>query len=980
MRNKIFTTLIGLVLILNVLGNRRTTTIATDQVKPNPESAAQFSPGYGARPLSFERNDGQTDPAVKFLARGANSTFFLTPTEAVLQLHDHAHGRETSHARTAATHPKNAAVLRMSLANADLNPRVTGVDQMTGASNYLDITDESKNVTEVPHFARVRYDGVYPGIDLVYYGNAGQLEYDFVVAPHADPSVIALNLNGADKLDLAADGSLEIKLGARSVRLGAPLVYQQFEGRRTEVAAAFHLNQEAVSFSLGDYDHSRELIIDPTLLYASYLGGNAADEASGIAVDNAGNAYVVGSTLSTNFPTVAGSLGVNDPDPATEDIFVTKVNPTGTTKIYSTYVGGVGVQSGHGIAVDSTGKVTIAGTSDAADPDGDALAVRLNAAGNSAAPANGGYVKIFGGTNDNSAEDVAVDAAGNAYLTGSTASVLGNTFPVVNAIQPAFSTGVYDSFLIKLDTGGNITYSTFLHLDRPGDYDEFGYGVALDPSGNIYVAGMVHSLCSPPCDNTSAFMMRINVATNAFAYNAPFGGSAFDRANDIAVDAAGNAYVTGTTTSTDFPIAGTPIQSTNGGNEDAFLFRVNSTGNITYSSCLGTPTSQMGNGIALDTAGNVYIAGRDSQIDPDGDAFILKLGTNGANYQLATGYSFKFGGTLTDEANDIAVDSAGNAYVAGYTVSNDFPDTPGVFQPVKGEGAAAGQDAFVAKVGNAVIANHTVADFDGDGKSDLSVFRPATGAWYNLLSGVNQTSAINWGSNGDRIVPGDYDGDGKTDLGVFRPSTGTWYVLRSTAGILTQSWGTTTDLPAAADYDGDGKTDVAVFRPATGTWYVLNSGNGSVRSEQFGANGDKPVIGDYDGDGKADLAVFRPSVATWYLLRSTGGFVGTQFGIATDQPAPGDFDGDGKTDLSVFRASSGSWYRLNSSNGAFVPVQWGTNGDRPAPGDFDGDGKADLSVFRPSNGSWYVLRSTGGVLSQQFGANGDVPGESGYLP
>lgn len=976
MRNRIFTIIIGLAFLLNIGVNRRHAP-ANVSAEPPAGSAAKFSSGYGAMPLSFERNDGQTSDAVKFLARGSGSTLFLTPTESVLQLQTRTGAMRAGQAES---HPKTSAVLRMELAGANREPKMRGENPLPGQNNYLDITDDLKNVTEVPHFARVRYESVYPGVDLVYYGQENQLEYDFVVAPHADSSAIALELKGADKLTKAGDGSLLIRLGTETVRMGAPVVYQTNAGQREAVAGSFRIHDNTVAFDLGGYDHARELIIDPMLLYASYLGGNGADEATGIAVDSAGNAYVVGSTLSTNFPTVAGSLGVNDPDPGTEDIFITKINPAGTAKIYSTYVGGVGTQSGHGIAVDSTGKVTIAASSDAVDPDGDAVAVRLNAAGNSAAVANGGYVKIFGGTNDNSAEDVAVDAAGNAYLTGSTSSVLGNTFPVVNAVQPAFATGFYDSFVTKLDTAGNITYSSFLHINQAGDFDEFGYGIAVDPSGNIYVAGLVQSFCSPPCDNTSAFIMRINAASNTFAYNAPFGGSAFDRANDIAVDAAGIAYVTGTTTSTNFPVVGTPIQGANGGNEDAFLFRVNPAGNITYSSYLGTMTTQLGQAIALDPDGNVYIAGADTQLDTDGDAFVLKLGKNGANYTLATGYSFKFGGTLAELANDVAVDAAGNAYVAGVTESNDFPDTPGAFQPDKGEGVAAGQDAFVAKVGRAAVANHTIADFDGDGKSDLSVFRPATGAWYNLLSGPNQTSAVNWGANGDKIVPGDYDGDGKTDLGVFRPPTGTWYVLRSTAGMLTQNWGASTDLPAAADYDGDGKTDVAVFRPANGTWYVLNSGNGSVRSEQFGANGDKPVIGDYDGDGKSDLAVFRPSVATWYLLRSTAGFIGTQFGISTDQPAQGDFDGDGKTDLSVFRATNGSWYRLNSSNGAFVPVQWGANGDRPAPGDFDGDGKTDLSVFRPSNGSWYVLRSTAGVLSQQFGTNGDVPGETGYLP
>jgi photosystem II stability/assembly factor-like uncharacterized protein len=265
-------------------------------------------------------------------------------------------------------------------------------------------------------------------------------------------------------------------------------------------------------------------------------------------------------------------------------------------------------------------------------------------------------------------------------------------------------------------------------------------------------------------------------------------------------------------------------------------------------------------------------------------------------------------------------------------------------------------------------------DYDGDGRTDVSVFRPAEGAWY-LLRSRDGFFVSSFGLSTDTIVPADYDGDGKTDIAVYRPSAGTWYRLNSSNGTLTVvPFGVAEDLPTPADYDGDGLADTSVFRPSSGIWYRLNSSNGSFAAVQFGISTDKPTIGDFDGDGQADIAVYRPSNGTWYRLNSSNGaFVARAFGTSTDLITPADFDGDGRTDLAVYGPDEGNWYVDRSTQG-FLALQFGVASDLPAAGDFDGDGKADISVFRPSTGYWYRLNSSNSeFVSQPFGSTGDRP-------
>lgn len=317
--------------------------------------------------------------------------------------------------------------------------------------------------------------------------------------------------------------------------------------------------------------------------------------------------------------------------------------------------------------------------------------------------------------------------------------------------------------------------------------------------------------------------------------------------------------------------------------------------------------------------------------------------------------------TNQDLGNGLALDSSGRAVVAGVT------------------------DAYftVARFlgGSSVPSTTAPFDFDGDGKTDISIFRPTGAEWWINRSSNGSTFAAQFGASTDRLTPGDYTGDGKADIAFFRPSTGEWYILRSEDfSFFAFPFGTNGDVPAPADYDADGKTDATVFRPSNSTWFVRRSTDTGTTIETFGSSGDVPVASDYDGDGKADIAIYRPSLGQWWIKRSASTVIAFTFGGSSDKPVQGDYTGDGKSDVAFWRPSTGQWFVLRSEDFSFYAVPFGTTGDIPSPGDYDGDGKFDTAVFRPSNQNWYVDRSTAGVLIQQFGSVGDVPVPNAFVP
>lgn len=680
---------------------------------PNPATTATLN-SYSKLPLTFEVNQGQSDPQVKFLSRGRGYNLFLTPTEAVLALH----AAQQSAANTKLT--TKSAVLRMQLVGANSTPQIAGVKE-SGKVNYLIGKDSHQWHTNVPTYAQVRYQGVYPGVDMVYYGNQQQLEYDFIVAPQADPKAITLNFQGMDKLEVNAQGDLVLQTGKEAVHLHKPVVYQQVNGVRRKIASRYLLKGKGqVGFQIAAYDTNQPLVIDPVLSYSTFLGGTSDEFGVGIAVDSAGQAYVTGRTTSIDFPIKNAfqvKLGDTGATSVIGDAFVTKLNAAGNGFIYSTYLGGNKGESGGSIAVDSAGNAYITGGT--ASPNfpvknalqtalkgvTDAFVVKLNATGGLV------YSSYLGGDDTDSGGSIAIDKTGKAYITGSSRST---NFPIKNAFQNKFS-GFEDAFVTKVNPAASgaasLVYSSYLG----GTNGDNGGGIAVDSANNAYVTGITSSANFPTSvnafqknfggsnGNPDAFVTKVNAAGNGLIYSTYLGGSKDDRGLGIAVDSAGNAYVTGFTSSIfDFPTKNALQNNYGGGARDPFLTKLNATGSsLVYSTYLGGNDVDEGFAIAVDSAGNAYVTGEtSSKLFPIVDAFQDKLGgfddafvtkVNAAG--SARIYSSFLGGSGFEEGRGIALDGNGNAYITGRTSSLDFPTKNPIQLGLKGF-----NDAFISKI------------------------------------------------------------------------------------------------------------------------------------------------------------------------------------------------------------------------------------------------------------------------------------------
>lgn len=643
-------------------------------------------------PLSFELNAGQSATNVRYLARGNGYSLYLSSGEVVLA------GR-------------SGPPLRTKLAGSNPAASIIGEHVQSSTSNYFGGTDASKWRTSIPNYERVRYAGIYPGIDLLYYGNEGTLEYDWIVAPGADPQRIRMVFDGTGGLRIDRQGDLVIRLGKNEYRHRKPVVYQEMAGARVHVTAEWRLHGKEASFRLGGYDHEKPLTIDPPLIYSTYQGGSGLDYAYAVAVDQAGNTYITGGTGSTNFPTVSPLQGARN---GQGDVFITKINATGTGKIYSTYLGGGGVDEGRGIAVDGAGNAYITGSAGSFDfpmknaiqgtwgGSGDAFVTKLDATGSALV-----YSTYLGGNSIDMGTAIALDPAGNAYITGVTFSP---NFPTVAAFQSQKGT-VQDAFVAKINAAGSAwVYVTYLG----GNNVDEGYAIAVDATGNAYITGQTFStnfpLQSPirgsNLNTPDAFVTKLNPAGSALVFSTYLGGSATDSGNAIAIDASG-IYVAGSTTSSDFPVVN-PLQPkiANGpGVDDAFVTKLSPSGSgVIYSTYLGGGSGEEAYAVAVDSAGNAWVTGRTNSSDFPlknplqitrfaFDVFVTEINAAGSD----TLFSTFIGGNGSEEGRGIAVDSAGNAHVAGDTTSTDFP-IKNAIQSQNGGGGA--QDAFVLMIGD----------------------------------------------------------------------------------------------------------------------------------------------------------------------------------------------------------------------------------------------------------------------------------------
>ena len=697
---------------------------ATQAASPEAQIAGGTATrvAYGQLPLSFEPNLGQADPAVRYLAHGRGFTLFLTTTGAVLASGPLAHAVHAAvPGQQAGPHLTQARgapdLVHLTLAGASSRPIMEGRDRLPGTVNYFIGNNPQHWHTAIPTYARVVYRNVYPGIDQVWYGQGGRLEYDFVVRPGADPTAIRLQAPGA-ALTLGRAGSLAIHVAAGVLVQEAPRIYQYGPQGKRRIAGQYRLGGAGqVRLVVAPYVHRGFLLIDPVLSYSTYLGGTNDESGSGIAVDAQGDAYVTGSTASTDFPTTRGALQTGSD--AGSAAFVSRLNPAGTASIYTTYLGGTGSSVGAHIALDGAGNAYVVGSTTGDDfpttpgalqptsaGGSDAFVAKLNRTGTALL-----YATLLGGKNDDHGSGIAVDGAGNAAVTGDTTSADFPTTPgVVQATYGGGGEPFGDAFVARLNGSGTaLMYATFLG----GSGNDSGTAVTVDADASVYVAGETSSSDFPTTSGAAqpvqagsynAFIAKLNGSGSALQYATYLGGSASDAATGIAVDASGSAYVTGTTSSADFPVTSGAVQTTKGGPAypwDAFVAKLDPAGaTFVYATFLGGSGDDHAYDIAVDDLGQAYVVGNTFSPDFLGtpavklaggyDAFIAKLDVTGSTLLYGT----YVGSPGSDGGFGIALDRADNAYITGNTDSSAFPLTAGGLQPQR----SGGQDAFVARV------------------------------------------------------------------------------------------------------------------------------------------------------------------------------------------------------------------------------------------------------------------------------------------
>ena len=693
---------------------------------------------WGRTPLAFIRNGGQLDSRIKYFEKEAAQSVYVAPEGIYTVLRSKEKSGKTARER-----------LLLKPLDANPSPEIEAAEPLRGRVNYF-VGDAKRWRRDLPTYRKIRYGNLYPGIDLIFYGNGRQLEYDLVVSPGADTSRVRFDYRGATSLRIDEKGNLCVRLpSGKEIVQKKPYVYQKIGGKKVTVEGRYellgHKGEARFGFSLGHYDPRYALVIDPVLVYSTYLGGSAGEVGNAIAVDSEGNAYVAGSTASDDFPLKNALKEAGDGS----DAFVTKFDRSGTL-VYSTYLGGSQSDSGAAIAVDAEGYAYIAGTTNSPDfPTKNAYDTSCGVDGECDVGSQGDYVSdcfvvklspsgdrlthagYLGGSGGESCTGIAIDARKNVYVTGVTSSA---DFPLKNPLQSQYG-GKGDVFVTKFKASQKrLAYSTYLG----GSEKDESAGIAVDTKGYAYVAGTTSSVDFPTknaydptcgtetakCDESDywytpdAFVSKLSLAGHHLIYSTFLGGSDWDKAFGIAVDTQGSAYVAGYTSSYDFPVKN-PYQERPGGKDDAFVTKMSRSGKVlAYSTYLGGGGDDRGFAIAVDARGNAYVTGftysddfpmvnaYQKSLAGGSDAFVTELNASGR----ALAYSTFLGGEDFDFPRAIAVDSRQNIYTTGDTRSADFP-TENAYQKSLG----GFQDAYVAKIGTpAPVALEFVAPGGGE--------------------------------------------------------------------------------------------------------------------------------------------------------------------------------------------------------------------------------------------------------------------------
>ncbi|MCP4213967.1 MAG: hypothetical protein GY765_04880 [bacterium] len=905
-------------------------------------------------PLYFMSNKGQMNSKALFYAKTSRYTLWLTrdslyfessrripvtirkepATQVGMPATQERYGTTDAPGHAAGNLAKKfryrREVSQLNFPGANGNPEVMPLKETPLRVNYFKGNKPGKRHHEVPTFAAVQYTNLYNHIDLKVYGVEQQIEYDWVVRPGGSPADIQMRYGGSGDTRLDAQGNLLIETAGGTLMHKAPICYQETDEGRVAVKAAFERKEhDTYGFTVAAYDRNRELIIDPVVLaFSSYLGGSGYDTAYALTVNNSGHAFLTGYTTSTNFP-CQGEYETDLPD---WDIFVSRINTVTGTLIYSTYYGGSAKDTGQAIAEHN------------------------------------GYV----------------------YVTGSTYST---DFPTQRGCQ-ATNAGGSDAFLLTLDTDETGSSSLFYATYLGSSGSDSAGGIDVGSNMTAYIGGSTSGSDFPTknayqTDQPSGdgFVCRIRTeftGTDSLLFSTYLGGESGDYINDLVVDGLANAYVTGYTTSGNFP-RNNYYQANNAGSQDAFVSRLNTVaGTLVYSTYLGGSGMDTGVAIAIDQSGYVYVSGNtyssnfpylngfQSSRGTPPSTFITKLDplTSGASSLV---YSTYLGGNGSDISSGVVAGISGNVYISGYTDSSDFP----LLNPYQVN--QTGTDVFVTQL-NALrngAAGLVFSTYLGRESTDNSEGLAVDSNGYMYVAGSTDSALFplenHYQGNQSgrdafliRLSPltaryytfhgANFNGTVGDDIAIFRPDNGRWCVR----GQASVTWGTSTDIPVPGDYDGDGDTDFAVYRPSGGLWCVR--GQASI---PWGTSTDIPVPGDYDGDGVTDIAVYRPSNGRWCIR----GQASIPWGVSTDIPIPADYDGDGDTDIAVFRPSNGRWCIQGQAS-----IPWGVSTDIPVPGDYDGDGDDDITIYRPSNGRWCIW----GQASTAWGTATDIPVPADY--